>query len=290
MEAIDTDTDTTFGQELISMREALRRRALRLVHEDGRADDLVQDVMSSAWAHRHTYRSGASMRPWLFTILRNAFINGYHRQRTAYAALAEFACPAADGYRQPLCIESPMPGPEEAIGAIEAVERLTAALRPVSPEYRGVLDLVIAGRSHKEIAEELECRAGTVMSRASRGRDQIRQALVGQGLIAALRERGVVSVDGDLAPEIGRLSGRMAGDDLVDAVVSLLWREDSVEIFVEDGPLRDAVALALHEVGPRSLDGLAALGTPPTPAPQAHRRGHPHARGSTVGWMPNCER
>ena len=53
----------------------LRRYAIALVGDRNRADDLVQDCLERAWRKQSLWDSKQPMRPWLFTIMHNIYVN-----------------------------------------------------------------------------------------------------------------------------------------------------------------------------------------------------------------------
>lgn len=154
--------------------------ALRLTRNPAEAEDLVQDTFVRAYRFWHTFKQGTSIKAWMFTILRNTFINGYHRQgrrRSAKsdleAQLSSIGSDAAVG--RPT---AQLPGPEAAISRRITRERIDAALESVPEDYRTAVMLAdLEGLAYKEIAEIMECPIGTVMSRIYRGRRLLHKLL-----------------------------------------------------------------------------------------------------------------
>lgn len=136
---------------------ALLRVARRLTLDPASAEDLVQETMLSAWRGFRNFQPGTNARAWLFRILFNAF-HGAGRKAMRLAA-AQPACPAV------------------AAGLQEAVE-IGQALNALSFDQRTVLLLAaVEGFTCQEIAGILDVPMGTVMSRLSRARRQMRQSL-----------------------------------------------------------------------------------------------------------------
>src|SRR5947199_5866910 len=61
--------------ELLAAIPRLRRYARVLTGETTRADDLVQETLARAWEKRRLWAAGTDLRAWLFTIMRNVFVN-----------------------------------------------------------------------------------------------------------------------------------------------------------------------------------------------------------------------
>lgn len=136
---------------------ALLRVARRLTLESATAEDLVQQTMLLAWRGFHTFQIGTNERAWLFRILFNVF-HGEGRK----AALTAQPVPFDDRVQ---------PGFEQAAEIAQALDALPLDQRTV------LLMCVVEGFTCRESAEILDVPIGTVMSRLSRARAELRQAL-----------------------------------------------------------------------------------------------------------------
>jgi len=144
----------------------LYRFALSLARNSADAGDLVQQTFF-IWATKgHGLRETTKAKSWLFTTLYREFLRG--RRRDSRATSLEDLPPA------------------EADIAADEVDRVTrldaasvvAALQSVDEIFRAPLTLFyLEELSYQEIAETLEVPIGTVMSRLSRGKAQLRAAL-----------------------------------------------------------------------------------------------------------------
>ena len=75
--------DAAFGEALIALLPNLRRFALSLSRKPDLADDLVQITVERAIAGQAGFDRQARLEPWLFRIMRNAWIDMTRRQRSA---------------------------------------------------------------------------------------------------------------------------------------------------------------------------------------------------------------
>jgi RNA polymerase sigma-70 factor (ECF subfamily) len=139
----------------------LRRYAFALARDHGAADDLVQDCLERAVSRWVLRRRDGDLRAWLFTILRNLYINQYHRQRR-------------QGRLEPLDdINSPAIGPTQEAGL--GMRDILSALNQLPEDQKSVLLLVaVEDLSYDETARVLDIPVGTVMSRLSRARQRLR--------------------------------------------------------------------------------------------------------------------
>ena len=72
---------SAFEAEVLPQLDSLYRLALRLTTDPSRAEDLVQDTVLKAFRSWQSFQPGTNIRSWLFTILRNTFINDYRRRQ-----------------------------------------------------------------------------------------------------------------------------------------------------------------------------------------------------------------
>lgn len=154
-------------QLIVEQIPRLRRYARALIRGDhSRADDLVQDCLERAWSRWHLWRRGSDLRAWLFTIMHNLYVNDLRRYREGPSFVSldnEHDNIAMDGTRT-----------EETL----VLDDLHAAIGTLAPEQREVILLVsLEGLRYEEVAKVLAIPVGTVMSRLSRGRRQLRAQL-----------------------------------------------------------------------------------------------------------------
>jgi RNA polymerase sigma-70 factor, ECF subfamily len=179
-----------FEREAMPHMPALYAAALRMTRNERDAEDLVQDAMLRAYRFFDTFEAGTNCKAWLFRILTNAFCNRYReREREAEilteaesseANVEQFLAGSAGQGRD---VESALLG--RMVSA--DVERALAA---VPQDFRMAVILAdLEDFSYKEIAEIMDCPAGTVMSRLYRGRKILQGLLhmyaVEQGIIPA---------------------------------------------------------------------------------------------------------
>ena len=144
---------------------SLRRFARALCHDVHLADDLVQDTLERALTRLFQWRRGSNLRAWLFTILRNQFLNG---RSTRYAPPPTLAAEQWDALLTHLPDQTAR---LEAMDLMRALDRLTEEQRET------ILLVGLEGFSYDEAARILDVPQGTVMSRLSRGREALRQLM-----------------------------------------------------------------------------------------------------------------
>src|SRR5215468_4405717 len=158
--------------------EVIFRRYFRQIHQylaarvGGRtADDLAAEVFTIAFAQRQRYDLARECaRPWLYGIATNLAGTYRRQEQRRYRALARADAQAVAPSDEDLVAER--------VSAVAAGPALAAALAGLGSGDRDVLLLVaIAGLDNQEVALSLGIPYGTVRSRLSRARAQLREAL-----------------------------------------------------------------------------------------------------------------
>lgn len=158
-----------FQRELVELLPRLRRFARALAHDIPDADDLVQRAVERALVRRDQWNPGTRLDSWMFTIMKNAWIDET-RQRSRRSRILR---PAEEGEA---VADASVPDLDSRLGAA-SVEQAIAAL---PEEQRIAVALVLVeGLSYAEAAQVLEIPAGTLTSRLVRGRAALQAHLQG---------------------------------------------------------------------------------------------------------------
>ena len=153
--------------------------AMRIVRRHDLADDVVQETFLRAHRSLARFDLARPFAPWVCRIAANLAVNHVRSPRAREEALPEAHA------------ETPSAGASPLAGVLDAEARveLARALESLSADQRAVFVLrVFDELSYKEIADALEISIGTVMSRLSRARERLREAL-GPYLGAAMARR-----------------------------------------------------------------------------------------------------
>jgi RNA polymerase sigma-70 factor (ECF subfamily) len=154
-------------EELLDVLPQLRVYARALARNWELADDLVQDAIVNALKAEGQFRPGTSLRACLFTILRNRFVS--------VMARSPVTCPL-DSEDADLGDRNVIRPEQESRIEVAAFKQAFASL---PHRYREVLVLVgLHGLPQAEVAAICKCEIGTVKSRLSRAREQLRTMLL----------------------------------------------------------------------------------------------------------------
>lgn len=159
-----------FNAEVVAYRDQLRYFALSLTSDGHDADDLVQETMLKAFTYRSHFAEDTNLKAWLYTIMKNIFINNY-RKNTRVKLITDNS---KDLYF--LNIPETRKGfdPETRFHYKE----LAGLMMQLDEEYKVPLRMYFEGYKYKEIAEEMGLPIGTVKSRIFLARKQLAGALV----------------------------------------------------------------------------------------------------------------
>ena len=129
----------------------------------------MQDTTLKALDNEDKYVDNVNFKGWVFTIMRNIFINNYRRQVRS----ATVVDTTEDLYHLNLSQESGLSTPEGSFAAREISE----AINGFNEEYRVPFSMYITGYKYNEIAEKLSLPLGTVKSRIFFARKRLRSLL-----------------------------------------------------------------------------------------------------------------
>ena len=155
----------------------------RLTEDPEEARDLTQETFLQAFRSIAHFRGDADLRTWLYRIAVNQARNRWRWWRRRRRNVTVSLDATDETHEQPLAAQladERSVNPEQAALARERERMLTQALRSLSRVYREVVVLRdVEGLSYEEVAATLEISVGTVKSRLSRGRAELRRRLEG---------------------------------------------------------------------------------------------------------------
>jgi len=146
-----------FNQILLSSAEFLRPFATTLTRDAEAAKDLFQETMYRALANKEKYNVGTNIKAWLYTIMRNIFINNYRRKSKHNIVLDHTANDFLLNYKQVTVAN-------EAISNINSKE-IQEAIFNLPEIFKNPFLLYYDGFKYHEIAETLHEPLGTIKSR-----------------------------------------------------------------------------------------------------------------------------
>ena len=167
--------DAGFSGATLEFLDALYGAALRLTRNADRAQDLVQDTYLKAIRARSQFAAGTNLKAWLYTILHNTWRN---RKRDGARSRVEFDSEVMQRSAETGTDRYVEVTPESLLLRASLNADLQAAIDGLGEAFREVVWLRdVDELTYQEIADVLQIPIGTVMSRLSRGRKQLYNAL-----------------------------------------------------------------------------------------------------------------
>lgn len=156
-----------FQSNLMSLQSNLLNFAFMLTSNRDDAYDLLQDTTLKALDNEDKYAENTNFKGWVFTIMRNIFINNYRRSVRS----ATIVDTTDNLYHLNLSQDSGFESPEATYGANE----ITDAINEFADEYRIPFSMHVAGYKYNEIAEHMNLPLGTVKSRIFFARKKLQE-------------------------------------------------------------------------------------------------------------------
>ncbi|MHB1351782.1 MAG: RNA polymerase sigma factor [Thiobacillus sp.] len=156
-----------FRPGLEALRPMLYRIAYAWCHDPALAEDLVQEALSKAWARRAQLREAAALKGWVVSIMNHCWLD-HLRSRREFEDIADWEEE----------LESAGDSPEACSDRERVVACIRAAVAQLPPAQRQVVTLVdLEEFGYAEVAGILNIPVGTVMSRLSRARANLKKRL-----------------------------------------------------------------------------------------------------------------
>ena len=157
-----------FQQQLLGLRQQLYYFALSLTKDRDDALDLLQESLIRALTYRDKFRDNTNFKAWLYTIMKNTFIND-HRRAKRTKALMDSVDREHDQVRLVQMPNSPD-------GQVRMAE-IQRSLERLDPAFRTPFNMHHEGFKYHEIAEHLNIPIGTVKSRIFQARQRLMEML-----------------------------------------------------------------------------------------------------------------
>ena len=156
-----------FKTDLLGSIPSLRAFAVSLTQNADKADDLVQETLVKAWDKHESFQPGTNLKAWLFTIMRNTFING-HRRDARKRAVIEQVRATGPAY-------AVTTAPQNEAGLLR--REIEGGLARLDPAFRHPFLLHHEGYKYEEISDQLAIPLGTVKSRIHEARRRLTHML-----------------------------------------------------------------------------------------------------------------
>ncbi len=164
-------TAIEFTHQVASLRPMLHLFTRRFTNDRDESLDLVQDTILKALTYRDKFRDDTNLKGWLFTIMRNTFINNYRRNQRARTTQDT----SKDLYFLNVEDEHTFNRPQESM----EFKEIWRNVNDIKDELMIPFKMYTTGYKYHEIAEHLDLPIGTVKNRIFHARKEIQKKLQG---------------------------------------------------------------------------------------------------------------
>lgn len=158
-----------FDEIVINNAEYLKPFAITLTRDNETAKDLIQETMFRAFANREKYNVGTNIKAWLYTIMRNIFINDYRRKAKQHTIL--------DNSINDFLINSNQLAVANTAETNLKLKEIQQAVYNLPDIFRNPFMLYFEGYRYNEIAEMLTEPLGTIKSRIHFARKLLKEQI-----------------------------------------------------------------------------------------------------------------
>lgn len=168
------NTAIDFTKEIYSYDRVLRPFAINLTKSREDSEDLIQDTFFRAISNREKFTEGTNIKAWLFTIMKNIFINNYRKNQKRNTI--------TDSSDNQYLLNSTKKVVRNEAYSKFLSEDINAALASVNTDFTEPFLMYYEGFKYQEIAEKLDLPLGTVKSRIFFARKELQARLKSVGI------------------------------------------------------------------------------------------------------------
>ena len=158
-----------FNQSLVNNTEYLKPFAISLTRDSELAKDLLQETIYRSLANREKYNSGTNIKAWMYTIMRNIFINNYRRiakQNTIFDNTPNDYLLNYGRFTTPNFAETKL-----------SLKEMESAVNHLPEIFKNPFKLYFEGYKYHEISDILNEPLGTIKSRINFARKLLKQKI-----------------------------------------------------------------------------------------------------------------
>lgn len=160
-----------FNNQVMSYSKQLKGFALNLTANDDDAKDLLQDTLMKAIIYKDKFTEATNLKAWLYTIMKNIFINNYRRTVKTRAVIE-----TTDNQNY---INAKQKGSPRSAESTMTEKQITDIIDSLPGEFGIPFKMYFEGYKYKEIAEHMGVPIGTVKSRIFLARKVLMEKLKG---------------------------------------------------------------------------------------------------------------
>jgi len=161
--------NTEFNDMLVDNADFLKPFAINLTKDADAANDLYQETLYKALANHEKYNAGTNIKAWLFTIMRNIFINDYRRKAKRKTVF--------DNTSEDFLLNLKQTSVPNGAESVLREKEIRTAIDELPEIFKVPFLLYFDGYKYQEIAEYLNEPLGTIKSRIHFARKLLKEQI-----------------------------------------------------------------------------------------------------------------
>lgn len=166
---LNTMSSIEFNHLLTSHQDFLSGFAMGFTRDREDANDLVQETFVKALRYKNNFKEGTNIKGWLYTIMRNIFINNYKKKR--------FQNTIVDQTENQYFLNASQDYHHDSVTTLINIDDIQTAINRLKYDFRKPFTMFLDGFHYDEIADELGVPMGTVKSRIFHARKRLKDEL-----------------------------------------------------------------------------------------------------------------
>ncbi len=158
-----------FNQLLVANSDFLKPFAFTLTRDNESAKDLMQETLYRALANREKYNAGTNLKAWMYTIMRNIFINNYRRRSKQHTIF--------DNTPNEFLLDHNQTAVRNSAEVTLELKDIQSAIHDLPNIFKNPFIMYYEGFRYNEIAEILKEPLGTIKSRIHFARKLLKESI-----------------------------------------------------------------------------------------------------------------
>jgi RNA polymerase sigma factor (sigma-70 family) len=155
--------------ELADLRPTLLEFTRKFTNNRDDSMDLLQDTMLKALSQKTKFRDDVNLKGWLYVIMRNTFINQYHKDKKYIRQRVD----------ESYLTRTEDTGTYNRPDKVTQIKEVWKIINSIKSDFRRPFKMHLSGYKYQEIADELDIPIGTVKNRIFQARIEIQNQLTG---------------------------------------------------------------------------------------------------------------
>ena len=162
-------TALEFNSRLSNMYGSLELFTKKFTRDPDEAADLIQETLFKAFKYKDKFKQDTNLKAWLFTIMKNTFINNYRKLSKRNFVVGN----QDDSYPVSVADDSISASPE----GLMSYDQLLDVVKKIKAEFRIPFEMHYNGYKYHEIAEKIGIPLGTVKTRIFYARKELQEII-----------------------------------------------------------------------------------------------------------------